>query len=236
MEELRTKLETIIVKFSGQISILLIEDDKRIQNAIELLLTSPLTSIYTADSQKSAISVIEFRSPWHCWVMDICMDMEFSGLYLLEKYPNFPFKIILSGMQSMSIASKAIQLGALHVFDKDPDSINQMHKKVCKTAILGFLLNGKNTKNLDLFSLLCDNTFANAEEWAQAAYITVRQLERICSLHSELTPRLILALYYSLEYLLVHEISVEILNKDTLNVPQFVVEHIDVLIKNIKRY
>jgi hypothetical protein len=129
------------------------------------------------------------------------MEEEDSGLQLLSDY-NFPFVIMLSGMRSMNIASRAMQLGAYRVFDKDPNLLPSLHVDACSLAALAWILKGSRAKYFSIFHLLAQMPVDSTETWANQACLTVRQLERICSLHSHLTPRFFPPLFSTLKFLL----------------------------------
>lgn len=188
--------------FKGRFNVLFVDDNQDILDSIPNLFTSPLISMQTASSKKQAIEKISKTPQWHCWILDISLEEDDSGLKFLTLYPHFPFVVILSGMRSMTVASNAISMGALKVFDKNPVMFESFISDICKISALGYILSGKTSKYFDLFYLLCTNNFSNTEEWAEKACITSRQLERICADHSLLTPRLIVPFYNSIAYLL----------------------------------
>jgi len=142
-------------------------------------------------------------SLWHCWVLDIAIEDEDSGLQLLsETNLRYPFVIVLSGMRSMATAAKATRLGAIQVFDKDPTALDAIHDYICKTAALGFVLKGKGTKNFGVYKNLLETRITTIEQWAEKAYLTRRQLERVCEFECSLSPRYVLSLFHAVQYLL----------------------------------
>lgn len=146
---------------------------------------------------------------WHAWLIDLAIEHEGDGIELLTKYNYFPYVTVLSGLGSMGLASKAMLAGAISVFDKNPASIDQLHSSVCSTAALGFLLQGKPTQYLSVFSKLISKYIDSTDTWAEQACITNRQLERICKLHTSFTPRFFRPLYYTLWYALMNEFANE---------------------------
>lgn len=202
MQQPKSQVDCLADVLKQSINLLVVDDYPVICNAIVDLFSSPLFNTSTAASAREARALIAQKKTWHCWVLDISLEEEYSGINLLADYPQYPFVIMLSGMRSMSIASRAMQLGAYKVFDKDPQFLPVLHADVCRLAALSYVLRGSGTKYLSLFSLLAQMNIDSAETWAKRACMTVRQLERICSLHSHLTPRFIIPFYYTLQHLL----------------------------------
>lgn len=197
------QFDSIVKNLSGTINILAVDDDIAILETMHDLLSSPIINLVTANSALEAQKIISSKNfKWHTWIFDIAMEEERSGLNLLKNNPGFPFVIMLSGMHSMSIATEAMESGALKVFDKDPTKLDFLLETLCKVSALGFLINGQNTKYLNTYTLLLENSIATPDEWAERAFITIRQLERVCHLHNELTPRYQIPLYYVLFHLL----------------------------------
>ena len=147
-------------------------------------------------------AIVDNHASWHCWVLDIDLSGNHTCLEIMNRFPRFPFVIVLSGLQSMHRAAEAIQKGAFDVFDKDPESFERFYDETCKTAALGFLLGGKQTQYLPLYRLLCKSVITSIEAWAEHACVSVRQLHRITELHPVNTPKASLALYYGMYYLL----------------------------------
>ena len=190
---------TILDFFNKKINILAIDDERVILDAVTGIFSSPLFNIITGSTVKQAFKIInETKEPWHCWILDINIGREGDGFDILKKYPNFPFAVMLSGLRSMTIASDAMKYGAIGVFDKDPESLDLLFDGICKVASLGFILGGKGGQYLENFQLLMTNHIKNPEGWANLACISIRQLERICAIHSTLTPRFLISLYYTL--------------------------------------
>lgn len=224
--------------FSKRFNLLVVDDYPEMGTTIVNMFSSPLFRITYAASAQEAHRQIAAGSIWHCWILDIAMEEEDSGLKLLSHY-NFPFVIMLSGMRSMNIASKAMQLGAFRVFDKDPNLLPSLHMDVCSLAALAWILRGSRTKYFSIFLLLAQMAVDSTETWANQACLTVRQLERICSMHSHLTPRFFPPLYYSLKYLL--QLDEDLVCCDTTswkNVPvqsylEFVEKNLDVILNTM---
>lgn len=192
---------TIFDFFNKKINILTVDDEPVILDAVTGIFSSPLFNIAIGSTVREAFRIIsKSEDPWHCWILDINIEKEGDGFDILKKYPNFPFAIMLSGLRSMTIASDAMKYGAIGVFDKDPASLDLLHDGVCKVASLGFILGGKGGQYLEHFQLLMTNHIKNPEEWANLACISIRQLERVCTIHSSLTPRFIISLYYTLYF------------------------------------
>ncbi len=195
--------KSIIDSFNKKINLLIIDDESIVLDVITSIFSSPLFNIYTGSTVAQAFKQIDSaEKPWHCWILDINIGEREDGVDIVRRYPEYPFALMLSGLRSMTKASQALQSGAMKVFDKTPESLDLLHDEVCKTAALGFVLGGKRTQYLKNFTLLMENLFTTPAEWAESKYITVRQLERICSTHSMLSPKYCMSLYYALYYIL----------------------------------
>ncbi len=233
----------ILSLFPEKVNLLIVDDDPVVLDAVTALFSSPLFNITTASTLKDAFSIINSsQKPWHCWILDIALEEETDGFKILEKYQDFPFTVMLSGLRSMTTASLALQHGAMKVFDKNPASLDLLFDEVCRAAALGFLLKGKDTQYLSTYLLLKENNFATSDEWANCACITVRQLERICAMHSPLTPRYVISLFYSLYFSLSAEIeensSTDEESEDSLiaDGSDFYLSHVDFFEKHIEKY
>lgn len=229
--------------FKNKVNLLVIDDEPLILDAVIGIFSSPLFNITTGSTLQEAYKIInKTEVPWHCWILDINIEREEDGFEILKKYPKFPFAIMLSGLRSMTIASKAMQCGAIGVFDKEPASLDLLYDGVRKIASLGFLLGGKGSQYLQHFQLLMTNQIKNPEEWANLACISVRQLERICAIQSSLSPRLALSLFYTLYCFLCNkpEIFSELPNvsnvKQISDNSDFYQSHINFFHKHIDKY
>ncbi|MBN1576035.1 MAG: response regulator [Chitinispirillaceae bacterium] len=236
MTKIREQAHFLTDIFKKSINLLVVEDYAVMGNVIVELFSSPLFKSTLASSAEQAREIIAKTTRWHCWVLDIAMEEEESGLKLLSEHPQFPFVVMLSGIRSMNIASRAMQLGAFKVFDKDPHLLPALRKEVCTLAALAYILQGAGTKYFSLFYHLAQSAIDSTETWANKACLTVRQLERICSLHSHLTPRFIPSLFYTLELLLQCDADAAIPASLKNDLPlrqhvEFVVKHIETIVK-----
>lgn len=236
--------QNVLSLFPEKVNLLIVDDDPVVLDAVTALFSSPLFNITTASTLKHAFSIINSsQKPWHCWILDIALEEETDGFKILETYQQFPFTVMLSGLRSMTTASLALQHGAMKVFDKNPASLDLLFDEVCKASALGYILDGKATQYLSNYILLKENSFANSDEWANCACITVRQLERICAMHSSMTPRYVLSLYYSLYFLLSAETDDEISAPDEegedspiADGSDFYLSHMSFFEKHIEKY
>ena len=191
--------------FRGKINLLVVDDDLHILNSLERTFDSPAFNITTIDSYSEAIKITQSRNcSWHCWILDIDLGENRTGIEIMNANTRFPFVIILSGLQSMRVAAEAVNCGAMAVFDKNPVFFRQLYTETCEIAALGYVLGGKQTQYLSLYRLLCKSFIKTPEEWACKACISLRQLHRICEIHSIPTPRATLAQYYSIYTLLIN--------------------------------
>ncbi len=196
-------ISNLISTLEKKINLLIIDDDESYLDTMEKMFSSPLFNVTKVLNQnRVSREVNNSNNRWHCWILDVAIGESEDGLHILKSNQHFPFTIVFSGLQSMTIASKAMEIGAINVFDKSPDYIELFFDEVCKTAALGYVLNGKQTKHLSCFKLLKNSMFTNCDNWAKESCVSIRQLERICSLNTHLTPRYVIPLYYSIYYLL----------------------------------
>jgi ActR/RegA family two-component response regulator len=189
--------------FERKVNLLLVDDDRHILKSLQRNFTSTafnITALDTFDSARKAAGSV--ATPWHCWVFDIDLGGGKTGIDIMKSVPNFPFVIVLSGLQSMSVAAEAVQQGALRVFDKDPESFDKLYAQTCKVAALGYVLGGKHTQYLPIYRRLFDSIIVSVDEWADKACLSLRQLHRICDGHPIDNPRFTLELYYGLYFLL----------------------------------
>ena len=193
----------IINTLKRKINILIIDDDMLYLNTMETMFSSPLFNVTKVLNQKHANQeTSKANRCWHCWILEVAIGKNQGGLNILKSNRHFPFKIVFSGLKSMTIASMAMQTGAINVFDKGPGCKQLFYEEVCKTAALGFILKGKQTQYIPQFLLLKNLFLDNYREWAQKACVSIRHLERICSDCSNLTPKYLISLFYSVYYLL----------------------------------
>lgn len=233
--QLKEIITVLLDSFKEKFNLLIVDDYPVMGNTVFDLFGSPLYSKTLASSAAEARQRITQNNLWHAWVLDIAMEEEDSGLRLLSDYSNFPYIIMLSGMRSMHMASRAMQLGAHKVYDKNPQHLASLHKDVNTLAALSWILQGVGTKYLSQFLLLSEFDINTTDTWATRACITVRQLERICTLHSHLTPRFIPSLFYTLQFLLGLEdtITDAYLTSVAEQVPESLEQHLHFVHKNL---
>ncbi len=192
----------MLAKFRQSVHLLLVDDDYHILSSLKPLFSGELCSVTTASSLSEALSTIKSSDQWHCWVLDVDLGEGHSGLDVVRRAPGFPYFVILSGLKSMATASQAVKLGAMDVYDKDPNSLDVLVDGVCRIAALGHILGGKATKYLPVFRILTEQTLERPEKWAARACVSLRQLQRICELHELPSVRHSLSHYYALYSLL----------------------------------
>jgi len=225
--------------FANKINILIAEDRPDQLLLYSVLFDSPLFCIQTCDSFTNFTQIVSKKAliPWHCWICDIDLGSDKTALDLLHIY-RFPYIILISALQSMEIASQALQLGGIAVFDKNPDSIDRMYDKVCSLVALTFLLNGKPTDYLSQFLILTENVVVSKEQWCTLSCLGLRQLENICKLYSGLSPKKFLMAYHVLYLLLVQEQSQLCSQRlrNYLSEPDLVAQAINYVIKKLDYY
>ena len=231
------RIPQLLDAFKSKFNLLIVDDYPIMVNILTDLFSSPLYVTSNATSAETARDLIVSKGTWHSWILDISMEEDESGLSLIRENPNFPFIIMLSGMRSMNIASRAMRLGAYKVFDKEPSFLSALHLDICALSALAWILGGKGTKYFHLYLLLAQMDIVNTEEWANRACLTTRQLERICSMHSHLTPRYVLPLFTTLKLLLqtneTGDITPAVLNTFKPEMP--VEQHVEFVSRNIDK-
>lgn len=189
-------------RFRDTVNLLVVDDNRHILSSIERTFGSPVFRKTMIESYDDAVNFIKSGSNWHCWILDIDLGENHSGIDLMKAWPRFPFVIIMSGLQSMHAAAEAVNHGAMAVFDKNPDFFQRIYDETCRTATLGFVLGGKHSQYLDTYRLLGTSLVKTPEAWAEKACVTLRQLHRICDLHPIGTPKATLSMFYTLYTLL----------------------------------
>jgi ActR/RegA family two-component response regulator len=186
-----------------KVNVLFVDDNHDISRFLTDMFSSPLFNIFCAASFEKAQTTIKGNpGRWHCWLLDIDLGTGKSGLDIMKANPHYPFVLILSGLRSMAAATDALKLGAIKAIDKNPSTYGSLFNDVCETADLGFILCGKHTKYLPVFSLLKDHSIRSVGEWAERACITMRQLARICEAHNGINARMFISLYNACLFLL----------------------------------
>ncbi len=185
------------------VGLLVVDDDPPVVRSLRSVFSCPAFEITSAESYESACEQITSNSDnWHCWIVDIDLGSSRNGIDIISRFLNFPFIVVLSGLQSMQLASEAIQKGAMHVLDKSPDLLDRLHDTVCKTCALSHVLGRKQSKYLPTYRLLEKSVIKSPEEWAEQACVSIRQLHRICDLHAVSGIRATLSAFYGMYYLL----------------------------------
>jgi CheY-like chemotaxis protein len=200
-----TAVKQLIIPVEKFINILFVDDDPAQFTLLRSLLESSYVNIVHAASIDAARLRIRQQSlTWHCWILDINLGLNSNGLTLLDEFSHFPYIIVLSGLGNMRLSFEATRKGALEVFDKTPEILRgSFLEKVYRTAVLGYLLQGKNTDYLNTFLCLKELYITSAPNWAETACIGIRYLERLCNLHVGLAPRYVIPLYYTVYYHLI---------------------------------
>jgi CheY-like chemotaxis protein len=195
-------VERCIDLLKNCLRILIVEDEEEGRTMLREFLCSPLYDINTAESFKTAIQEVE-NGRWHCWIVD--MDLgDGCGTELLKAYPNFCFKMVVSGLRRMQTAFDATRNGgALAIFDKgSPELPESGCYRIDGIAALGFLLKGHCPNHLPSFLALLDNDFRTVKSWAEFIAMVPRNLEGICEKLVALTPHRTLIAFRALTYVL----------------------------------
>jgi|GEM_PF-5515770 hypothetical protein len=200
-EEIPHTIKDVI---AGRIHVLIVEDEQSLRTMLVDVFSTPCTSVSTAATIVEAENVIARHSgAWHCWIVDLCLGQKKdAGMALIEKHGNFPFAIVYSGMGSMESASHATQLGAQAVIDKGFGSTGKLLTEVCGMAPVAVLCKGTAVKSKDVLFLLKSRCIREPREWADAAGITLRQLQNIATIQTGLPPSQAIPFYYGLRRVL----------------------------------
>ncbi|MCX7725700.1 MAG: hypothetical protein N2053_02495 [Chitinispirillaceae bacterium] len=216
-----------------KINLLIVEDNEMMGKSLLNLFSSPLFKPVIATSICEAKGLLPQKN-WHSWILDVALEEKESGLKLISENPNYPYIVVLSGIKSMSIASKAMRLGAFKVYDKKPSMLKDLYEDVCTLSTLAFLLKCKGTKYFSLFLVLSQMIIETAEKWAHQAFLTVRQLERICTSNSNLKPKDVLPLFYTFRFLLMSDSTSSVKQLlPTKESREFIAHCVDFVAKNI---
>lgn len=104
-------------------SILVVDDEKAIRNALSEILTFEGYAIEEAENGKDALRTLEQGKIFNCIISDIKMP-QFDGIELLKKIqelcPETPV-IMISGHGDIDIAVEAVKIGAFDYISKPPD-------------------------------------------------------------------------------------------------------------------
>ncbi len=242
---MNTAHQKLLLTLENRINLLVIDDDQNFKQMVKNLFVSPLFNVTFVSSFADAEAMIQSKKViWHCWIMDIPYGAESTGLAFIKKYATFSFVVICSGLQSMTTASQAIECGALKVFDKKREQRGLIFNEICKIATLGYLLQGRYTKYLSHFLLLTESAITDKQLWAHYACLSIRQLERVCSLSSPFTARSFLSFFYTIYYLLTkgigipsNKVTTTFKRKDvSAKLDQFCQSHIAFVEKNFVKF
>jgi CheY-like chemotaxis protein len=188
--------------FSQNINLLLIEDHPQICRLLQDdFFQSPVfnkKSVHTVDEAKRAISG---SSPVHCWIVDLTLEQHNDGLELIKLKPNFPYRVVVSGAQSMSDATEALKAGAYSVYDKKNIFLSDPHKfieETCALSILSFIFKARRPMKFELFQVLIQGFITTSESWSNSCWINERTFRRLCEEESFLTVKQFLSLYHAL--------------------------------------
>jgi CheY-like chemotaxis protein len=191
----------ILNELQGAIRVLVIEDDKRFHETIDALLESPLFSLTKVTTCLEALDTIGSKpQQWCCWMVDIELP-DGSGINLMRKHGEFPFKVVLSGLRSMETAATAIQEGkALVVLDKTTRHLATIgYRLISGIATIGYLMDGICPDNAGLFAALATKEITSVQQWLNETSIARRRLEQICGQFAHLSPMHVITAFYGLQ-------------------------------------
>ncbi|MGA2507762.1 MAG: response regulator [Chitinispirillaceae bacterium] len=190
--------------FSRRVNLLIIEDNANLLLALKGIFSIPSFNVTGVSSLERAKEVIARPGTiWHSWIVDMCLAGNVNaGAEIIENNRYFPFAIVYSGLRSMENAAQAVQKGAAAVIDKGVDTADRLIREVCELVPLAFLCKGTMFKNREILFLLKNQTVRATAEWAEAANMTIRQLENITTTQTGMPPSLVIPFYYGLRHLL----------------------------------
>lgn len=102
-----------------EVTVFIVDDDKEVRDALQLLMQSIGLNSETYDSAQSYLDAFDAQKPG-CLVLDVRMK-GMSGLALqthLSSFPIHPPIIIITGHGDISMAVQAVQAGALDFLEK----------------------------------------------------------------------------------------------------------------------
>jgi hypothetical protein len=196
---------------SNRINLIIIEDEASLLSMLKETFSHPYLKVAHASSMKEAKKAISRSGAvWHCWIVDMCLgEIENAGTALIEKYDNFPFAIVYSGLGSMEGAAGAVRKGAAAVIDKGADTLEKLIWEACGLMPLGVLCKGVIRKKKEILFLFREHTIRNPAEWADKAGISLRQVENISLAATGIPPTYVVPFYYGLRYLLATDLGAE---------------------------
>lgn len=206
--------------FNNKINLLIIEDEKQIGEILcNELFISPLFNIKHVLNLNGAQNLISHSNyQWHSWIVDIDLNSSSDGSSLLDVYPRFSYAIVFSGSSTLEKTTQVLKKGAFSAFSKDPAILfatDAFFNEVCKVNALSFVLKAKYIAHRDIFQLLLDKFVTSVEEWAELANVSMRHLQRICSLYIPIAPRYVLQLFHALYFCLREPSFTEQFDKST---------------------
>jgi hypothetical protein len=188
--------------FSGRINLLCIDDSPQICSLLcDDIFRSPVINkgmVHTFDCARGAISS---KTPHHLWILDLTLDRHNDGLELLKLKPGFPFCIVVSGAQSMSVATDALKAGVYSAYDKNEIFWSNPHKfikEACALSTLSFMLNLMIQDRFAMFDLLIKRRIHTPEEWSLHFCRNERTIRDTCADFSGLTAKQFLSFYHAL--------------------------------------
>jgi DNA-binding NtrC family response regulator len=112
--------DKIRMLFAKQINILLIDDNIQICSLLcDAFFRSQILNNRTVNTFEEARNAIFSKVCYNCWILDLTLEEHNDGLKLLKNKPNFPYRVVISGSQSLSDATTAIREGAYGAYDKN---------------------------------------------------------------------------------------------------------------------
>jgi hypothetical protein len=131
-----------------------------------------------------------------------------DGLDLLKLKPNFPWRVVLSGAQSMDDATEAIRAGCFGVFDKMSffqRHINKFIAEVCALSTLSFMLKARLPSRFNMFEILLKKNIWTPKEWSDLYCLNEYDIRKTCVENSGLTAKQFLYLYHTLRSILISD-------------------------------
>jgi DNA-binding NarL/FixJ family response regulator len=228
----------LISRFLKRMKLLIADTDTSILASLATAFSTPLVDVKTASDANQATNAISRSScPWHTWIFDISLGKRgCEGLEIIEKHQHYPFVIVHSGIGSMEKAAHAIRLGVAEVIDKTAESVSRLIEKTCALLPLGMLCKGRLLKSRGVFFTLAENVIMHHREWAERVNLSLRQLENVCNLHTDLTPSLVLPFYYGMRYLLQTTIDLRHMPVEYVVNERFFLECIEFVARRIEGY
>jgi response regulator RpfG family c-di-GMP phosphodiesterase len=199
--DLISQLEKILFK---RFNILLVDDEDDWREMHAMYFVPTCFNIIQARGYSDAVKIINSSQvPIHFWILDMILGQTGgTGFDILGKYPNYHFKLAISGKADFSLGAKAAKLGAIDCLLKGPAMMSELLYYVGTYLPISFCADGNVQKSMEVLKLVHGSNIFSIADWAEKSHLTERTLERICREQLHLTPQAFLNISLGIFYLL----------------------------------